>query len=101
MRDNANGHRYHHDHHLSSGLPVTGGDMVDGQMFGLTRNNISTIMTTSIGVGLPLLAASVVVMLQLGPLEVLLLVTFFVILLELQSIMLMVFHFWLLILQLP
>ncbi|MGL4898548.1 MAG: hypothetical protein ACRC4U_00625 [Shewanella sp.] len=101
MRDNANanGHRYHH--HLSSGLPVTGGDMVDGQMFGLTRNNISTIMTTSIGVALPLLAASVVVMLQLGPLEVLLLVTFFVILLELQSIILMVFHFWLLILQLP
>jgi len=75
--------------------------MVDGQMFGLTRNNISTIMTTSIGVALPLLAVSVVVMLQLGPLEVLLFVTFFVILLELQSIMLMVFHFWLLILQLP
>lgn len=76
--------------------------MVDGQMFELTCNNILTIMTTSIGdVALPLWVASVVLMLQLGPLEVLLLVTFFVILLELQSIMLMVFHFWLLILQLP
>lgn len=64
--------------------------MVDGQMFGLTLDNILTIMTTSIGgVALPLWVASVVLMLQLGPLEVLLLVT----LPGFQSIILIIFDF--------